>query len=58
MKKSGKLHNVAIVTTRLHGLIVQKEQEKSYSLTTRYAASGIVTSFEFDTRVMICEEVE
>ncbi|MBR4792602.1 MAG: hypothetical protein IK038_02945 [Bacteroidaceae bacterium] len=25
---------------------------------TRYAASGIVTSFEFDTRVMICEEVE
>ena len=58
MRKTGKLYNVAIVTTKLHGLIVQKEQEKSYSLTTRYAASGIVTSFEFDTRVMICEEVE
>lgn len=57
MKKC-KRHNVAIVATTMHGLIVQKEQDKTYTLTTRYAASGIVTTFNFYTNIMVCEEVE
>ena len=56
MKKSNKL---PIVTTRKHGLVIQGGgmENKAYSLTTRYAASGIVTSFEFDTRILEYEEI-
>lgn len=30
---------------------------KSYTITTRYAASGIVTKFDFYTRIMEYEEI-
>lgn len=32
-------------------------ENKSYTITTRYAASGIVTKFDFYTRIMECEKV-
>ena len=31
-------------------------ENKAYTLTTRYAASGIVTKFDFYTRIMEYEE--
>ena len=33
-------------------------KEKAYTLTTRYAASGIVTNFGIATRIMEYEEYE
>lgn len=55
-----KLMTRPIVTTQHHGLVIQTGgmRHKSYALTTRYAASGIVTKFEFDTRVLEYVEVD
>ena len=55
-----KLKRHPIVTTKHHGLVIQTGdmRHKSYALTTRYAASGIVTKFEFDTRVLEYVEVD
>ena len=33
-------------------------ENKSYTITTRYAASGIVTKFDFYTRLMEYEEID
>lgn len=51
---------IAVVTTELTGLLVQGGgmENKAYTLTTRYAASGIVTTFSFLTRVLEYEEIE
>lgn len=32
-------------------------ENKSYTITTRYSASGIVTKFDFYTRIMEYEEI-
>lgn len=50
---------IPIVTTEKHGLVIQGGgmENKSYTITTRYAASGIVTKFDFYTRIMECEKV-
>ena len=49
---------IAVVTTELTGLLVQGGgmENKAYTLTTRYAASGIVTNFGMQTRIMEIEE--
>ena len=49
----------AVVTTEKHGLVIQVGgmENKSYTITTRYAASGIVTKFDFYTRIMEYEEI-
>ena len=51
---------IAVVTTELTGLLVQGGgmENKAYTLTTRYAASGIVTNFGMQTRIMEIEEYE
>ena len=50
---------IPIVTTEQTGLLIQGGmKEKAYTLTTRYAASGIVTNFGMATRIMEIEEYE
>lgn len=51
---------IPIVTTEQTGLLIQggRMKEKAYTLTTRYAASGIVTNFGMATRIMEYEEYE
>lgn len=51
---------IPIVTTEQTGLLVQGGgmKEKAYTLTTRYAASGIVTNFGMATRIMEIEECD
>ena len=51
---------IPIVTTEQTGLLIQGGgmKEKAYTLTTRYAASGIVTNFGMATRIMEYEEYE
>ena len=48
-----------VVTTEKTGLLLQGGgmENKAYTLITRYAASGIVTNFGMQTRIMEYEEI-